>query len=239
MGVFGPMFEEAYQEVVGAEAPSWWEGVSSAGHVTHRPWVPISAENTIIVLGSSNARTLGSFWGLEAIVHEYVHVVQQQLTSDRTSVAGPKWILEGWAEYGVYFYRGFLGPPSAVGVSQQHSICQGVDDPALTLEQNTYPYSIGFLAAAFLAEHLAVDDGVASKYLALEGMEKYYVVVSQTGNSREVAFDWERAFEDVYGISVPDFYAAFNEWSKTEEFANLADKQFGRFEPDGRCRIVQ
>ena len=75
--------------------------------------------------------------------------------------------------------------------------------------------------------------------MALEGMEKYYVVVSQTGNSREVAFDWERAFEDAYGISVPDFYAAFNEWSKTEEFANLADKQFGRFEPDGRCRIVQ
>ena len=252
MGVWGDEFRDAYMDVVGNEVPYWW-APGLGGHVTQRPGIPISAENTIIVLYADNAEELGARWGLETIVHEYVHVLQQKLTSDRGSHLGPKWMLEGGAEYGVYLYRGFLGPPKSVGITRQSRICRGVagtpedvtremaigDSPSWVLEHNTQPYTMGTLGVAFLAEHLEVDDGLTSKLLSLHGLEKYYYVVSQTGNSREVDFDWERAFKDAYGISVSDFYEAFNEWSKSEEFAELADRLFGRFESDGRCRIVR
>lgn len=136
------------------------------------------------------------------LVHEYVHVLQHQLAAG--GPWGPAWLSEGVAVYGEALHRAVIeqGPTANEGLYERRrkeaahlaSLAgipplrglERVDDPAERIH-----YRLGFLAADWLAQRAGAE--------ALLGY--YRRLPSGEG--------WQQAFEGAFGLTVDDFYAAF------------------------------
>ena len=170
---------------------------------------------------------------MHAIVHEYFHVLQGQLatgfaqlengeTAYHTdlSARGPKWLIEGLAEYAEYVYslssiRGkpYLYTPYTEGRNTPYKDLarylarqelDSLDSLGLTAIEDyrdnqcyTDPervYTFGFVASVFLVERAEEDSYI-----------RYWRLLGERPT-------WQQAFEEAFGIDIDDFHKAFDVW---------------------------
>ena len=250
-GASWPMFAAAHKDLYGYEPnPEFWGDVHGLANLSTTGASQRDSQGfcqtSFVMRLLSDPEEPDTLSQLKYVaVHEYVHLIQENLTFDCGLVnPNPSWMAEGFAEYASYLY---LGQISAGGAPPR--ICLGLagdppmpfgDNPAWAFERQLETltedaYTMGFLAVAFLVEHLGVDI-LGREYWSRVGQDAYYIRrATDDPNTTYVEFNWETAFEDGFGLAVADFYARFNEWIASDEGANLADKAFGN---GSECLIV-
>ncbi len=163
------------------------------------------------------------------IIHEYFHILQGQHASGIAELPsgemayggidkGPEWMVEGLASYADYAYsqtrpgrRAFLEdrytpywdlaqqrltePDSLGDLAEELRAIE--DDSVFRGVEHSYPLS--FLGALFLVEEASKNEGG-------------YVDFWRFLHDRP---DWRHAFEDAFGLTTEEFYAAFGEWIDT------------------------
>ncbi|MDE2988450.1 MAG: hypothetical protein OXT70_10445 [Chloroflexota bacterium] len=152
---------------------------------------------TISGLGTQPAST-------EMMVHEYFHRLQGHWNSDHAVTGGRQiltWLVEGSAMYSEIAYWRYRGFASA---SDQHmrrlEYSRGVPDSLVSLSQN-WPwesdlpiYNLSYLAVHWLVEHSGNPDSWLEFWYPWNGRDRFEV------------------FEEVFGISLDDFYQEFGKW---------------------------
>ena len=196
--------------------------------------------------------TPGTRLYLRAVAHEYVHVLQRELagwSSDanpddpvvRVSGFAPDWQVEGFAVYGNYLYnqtrpdRDPFIPYHFAPYRYVQCNPEGWDDPELELRRQEKActfYDLAFLASIFIVEEMpaligSTADG--SEWLAywrlLSEAEMRWTREELGPNEWRLraSLDWHPAFQQAFGISADDFYAAFGEWARSDVIAERAD----------------
>ena len=162
-----------------------------------------------------------------AFDHEYVHLLQT-VAAER-GVGGPKWFLEGMAEYLAAQYRNARrhehygearsdAVDDALAPSNELLSLSSLEHQAQwdAVDDIWQAYATGWLAVEWLATHF----GDQSLFDFMNELERF---------PRES--EWPHAFESVYGLTVADFYAAFSEHAT--EFARPLPHQIsGRLTAD-------
>ena len=153
----------------------------------------------------------------------------------RVSRYTPRWQLEGLAVYGDYLYQvtwpnrdqPFI-PFTLAPYRYVYCNPDGWADPGLELRDGVGEYELYFLASIFLLEYLPESagrylDGSAwlTYWQLLDEVENYWLSERIGPSEYRMTFivDWEPAFEQAFGISADDFYAAFGEWAKSDVIA--------------------
>ena len=250
-GTSWPMFAAAYKDLYGYEPnPVVWQNTAGLANLSTTGTSLRDSQGfcqtSFAMKLPANPEEQSTLSQMKSVaIHEYAHLIQEYLTLDCALVApNPSWIAEGFAEYADYLHRGHLSrggapPQICLGLAGDPPMPFG-DNPAWALEYQLEAltedaYTMGFLAIAFLVEHLGVDV-LGREYWSRVGREAYYIRRATDDPAVTlVEFDWEAAFEDGFGLPVADFYARFNEWIASDEGAGLADKVF---EGWGECLIV-
>lgn len=146
---------------------------------------------------------------LHPITHEYVHVIQwsfapnTQWGPDNPLPIGPYWLVEGIADYFALLHlssRG-LGIPMAQNYKNVVQVANYSDAPLHSMESwsgvedagQASAYALGTVAAYQLAERSGI-----------KALLEYSEAVGNTGN-------WRRGFEQVFGLSVEQFYEDFED----------------------------
>ncbi|MYE47072.1 MAG: hypothetical protein F4X25_10120 [Chloroflexi bacterium] len=148
------------------------------------------------------------------LAHEYFHVLQQQLASDR-GTEGPTWLLEGTALYAEHLASETFDPYSArqaaswgdgmLGNAIRRAATHWSEFPISLPDIETYSafhtaegifgtydhYQVALLGAKWLADR-AGEQALADYYRLLPSVDH-----------------WHDAFESAFGISIADFYEAF------------------------------
>lgn len=152
----------------------------------------------VLYTGSDGWRRAAPFDRVHVVVHEYMHVVQQELAGDRGGA--PLWIDEGSAEYVGYQAVIDAGLVSAADV-ESYNAANVVDGPRLP------PLTAVERAADFQSQpsnvyglaYLAVKRLVADRPSSLR---RYYQRLGQGD-------DWQTAFQSAFRVTPSDFYDAF------------------------------
>ncbi len=161
-----------------------------------------------------------------AIVQEYFHVLQKQLSQGSTQLEtgeivsdglgrGAFWLVEGLSTYADYEYslgrtdrREFLNdrftPYEDIAVeraidstlSGSLSIELAKFEDGSAFQDSHLSYPLSFLASRFLVEDQASREDSHINYWRLLGE----------------GLTWQQAFEEAFSISVDDFYTAFDTW---------------------------
>ena len=175
-----------------------------------------------------------------ALAHEYFHILQfDWAPGSLNRAAPPLWLVEGTARFAEDLYgRGRQGEADdrLRTAWWRQSLSVGV--PLRTLESwdrfrnvGGPAYELGAFATDWLVRRTAaVSASVPFDAYAPDGliagpewdahMEYYRLLRS--------AFSWQAAFKDAFGISVADFYAAFEEYREafgTARLPHLADDE--------------
>ena len=166
----------------------------------------------------------------EIIAHEYFHVLQGQMASGFARMGsgevawgfqgnrGPTWLVEGLAIYADHMYtptrpgrRSLLmraTPYEDLAWQRARDSEALVDDLAMELARiedreafhgcavGWHSYALSFVAATFLVEEVAEEENAYVTYWKLLGERP----------------TWQQAFEEAFGLSIEDFYTAFDEW---------------------------
>ena len=193
-------------------------------------WVGSSASGGAVVglmYGHLSDRSLSIL--KHAIVHEYFHVLQGQLGSGFAQLQngeiawgfprdrGPTWLVEGLASYADYAYtpsrpgrRQFLDDRYRpyLDLAWQRAIeSDALDNLAMELARiedrfafracsgQWHSYALSFIASTFLVEEQSESEDSYVNYWRLLGERA----------------TWQQAFEEAFGISVDNFYTAFDE----------------------------
>lgn len=146
---------------------------------------------------------------LHPITHEYVHVIQWSFAPnthwgpDDPLPTGPYWLTEGIAEYFALLHRS----SRAFGVTMEQTyrhvvqVANFSDAPLQSMESwsgmenagTESAYALGTIAAYQLAERSGI-----------KALLEYSEAVGNTG-------DWRSGFEQVFGLSVEQFYEDFED----------------------------
>ena len=158
------------------------------------------------------------------LAHEYFHVLQFYVSRQHPSANGsPAWLTEGTAQYATDLYwrdrRGDADDRVRV-LWWRESLSLDERLPALEGWQPFYAtgdvgYWLGALAVDWLVRHAAaLAENVPFTPLEPGGLElrEEYDAHLQYYRLRRSAFSWQTAFKEAFGISVNDFYAAFEEY---------------------------
>ena len=185
------------------------------------------------------------------LAHEYIHVLQYHLAGwggddengmVRVTRFAPSWHVEGFAVYGNYLYAE-TRPEWAPFIPTHFFPYRYLEchrdvwpDPGAELqrqEESCNFYDLAFLGMIFMMEELPALAGIsidASAWLdywkLLADVESKWVTTQVAERTYYTTFevDWQPAFEEAFGISAADFYAAFGDWASTdviEERASL------------------
>ena len=216
----------AYRDVTGFDLSH----ASNPDAVRTHAWVTYSAAGGAVVGLMYGGVSVYSLEALElSVAHEYFHVLQGQLASGFTQLPngetawgfpndrGPTWLVEGLAVHADSAYistrpgrRQFVGDYSFyLELAWQRAQDSDVqDDLAAELARIAdrdafhgcstawHAYALSFIASSFLIEQVAEDKESFVSYWNLLGERQ----------------TWQQAFEEAFGISVDDFYKAFDEW---------------------------
>jgi hypothetical protein len=161
--------------------------------------VGLSTSHAVVVYtGSDGWLQAAPFDRVHVVVHEYMHVVQQELVGERPDV--PLWLDEGIAEWVGYQAVIDAGLVSAADVDAYSAalVAFGPALPPLSAVENprdfqSQPASIYGLA--YLAVDLLVDDRPSS-------IDRYYERLADGAT-------WRAAFQSAFRINPTDFYAEF------------------------------
>ena len=165
--------------------------------------------------------------GTEALIHEYFHVLQQQLASGSDQYdQSPFWLVEGLAVYAEYAaYAEYpdardilitrdpltlLAPYEALAIREARepdflenlsAELARIEDPLSFYEHESHQdwtsYELSFIASVFLIDEQAREEDSFVNYWKLLGKRS----------------TWQQAFEEAFGISLDGFYAAFDTWA--------------------------
>lgn len=145
-----------------------------------------------------------------AFDHEFVHVIQAQLAQGGIGSSWetePAWLIEGAAEYISARYRAEMSYKPYRDARQNAVDVVEDRQKAIALEQLVnredfreidpdYAYSLSFLAAEWLAAHAGED-----------------ALFTHMRQLSRAATNWDLAFEIAFGMTVDDFYEAFEKHS--------------------------
>ena len=147
----------------------------------------------LLVAGGYGDNKWANAW---LLAHEYFHILQQVL-SNMSPVATPRWLLEGGAVYQSWLFNGSLesNRPRAI---IQSSNCEGGLRNFESFEIVTIEVACGYPAGALASEWLARHAGA--------GSHLGYWELLRTSRT------WEDAFTSAYGIAPDEFYEAFEEY---------------------------
>ena len=226
-----PSFLTFFRETFGLEAdgsayeiwmPSSGEGLRQAaidrgleperaeGLISQWNSVPGWLDNNLVpgkdttVLGQPSREEIS--W-VALLAHEYFHLVHSQLTGD--NLWPPLWVYEGAAEWATDVYLVSRGEADwDERRAEVRSYAVGGPPLAETVHGNTgnSPYQLGWLAVGRLNERAGSDDAW------IEFWRRTTPTTSGPHGRWTAALDWEDVFEDVFGISVADFYTEFDAW---------------------------
>ena len=180
--------------------------------------------------------------GTRALLHEYFHVLQQQLASGSEQYGqSPYWLVEGlavYAEYAAYAeYSGArdvlteLAPYQSLAVrgARQPDFLENlsaelarIEDGASFYEHESHleytSYELSFIASVFLVEEQAREEDSYVNYWKLLGKRS----------------TWQQAFEEAFGISLDGFYAAFDKWALSLPFPRVVQLEIQLRLPEGQ-----
>lgn len=153
------------------------------------------------------------------LAHEYFHILQQYLQKKPAGEAGtwsPAWLVEGAATFAGEAYERdrWGGSPLAIR-SHWQDLSANIEAPLADLESGHAFHEVG--APAYSLGALAVEwvMGRAAATAAREPLSDGWATDREDDayiryhRALATADRWEDAFEAVFGISVDDFYAAF------------------------------
>ena len=148
------------------------------------------------------------------IIHEYFHVLQQQLAA--SGFPGAFWLVEGSATYADYIYspsrpgrREFLNyrfspyEDLAVRGAREPEFLDNLSAELARFEdisafQDSHEsYALSFISVDFLVEEHAKNEDLFVDYWRLLGQRS----------------TWQQAFEEAFGMTVDDFYEALDKWT--------------------------
>ena len=160
----------------------------------------------------------GAWADARVLAHEYFHVLQQVL-SNTSRLATPRWLVEGGAVYQAGLYAGSWESYRPVAIIYS-SNCQGELSDFESFEIIAIEVACGYPAGAFASEWLARHAGAYSHI-------RYWELLRTSRT-------WEDAFTSAFEIAPDEFYEAFEE--HIEE--SLSERAAGRVEgavlgPDG------
>ena len=155
------------------------------------------------------------------LAHEYFHLLQQVL-SNTSRIATPRWLVEGGATYQAWLHSGLWESyrPRAIIYS---SNCEGDLRDFESFEITIIETACGYPAGAFASEWLARHAGANSHV-------RYWELLRTSRT-------WEDAFTSAFEIAPDEFYEAFEEYLGE----SLSELPAGRVEgivlgPDGEGR---
>lgn len=128
-----------------------------------------------------------------AVAHEYVHALQDELSG---GALGPRWMVEGGAVHFEYLYDHAVGWRAIQDALSTLESARGIRESLEDIETDIVAtdfekYALGHLATRHL--------------ITLAGEEALWDFYRQ----RVSTSSWESAFEEAFGLSVQEFYAAF------------------------------
>ena len=173
--------------------------------------------DTLRELGVSGADTLyvrGTIWNIRGtwalliagshgvksadarvLAHEYFHILQQVL-SNTSRVATPRWLVEGGAEYQGWLSTGLWESYRPLATIYSAN-CEGDLRDFESFEITVFEAACGYPAGAFASEWLARHAG-ANSHL------RYWELLRTSRT-------WEDAFTSAFEIAPDEFYEAFEE----------------------------
>lgn len=172
--------------------------------------VPAEPRNGVDLVGLSTGHSLAVFTGsdgweetapfdrVHVVIHEYMHVVQQELGGDRNGA--PLWLDEGIAEYVGFQAVIDAGLVDETAVDNYNLLLVMLDDPLPSLSDvestadfQSQPSSIYGLS--YLAAKQLIGDRP-------EAITRYYEKLRSSGN-------WRAAFQSAFRINPRTFYREF------------------------------
>ena len=169
----------------------------------HQPWgIKISHNQSCIREG---------YIADDALAHEYFHELQEPHFIDQVSLPGqsPKWFREGSAEYFKYLWldQTDVTPnvPKVTYEDSRHPIVERLTSRStrglrLTSDDITAQYDMGFLAIEYLIAQTSDGENKVATF---------FTDISWWDISRRNVFAFGRRFQEVFEISLDDFYDDF------------------------------
>ena len=200
-----------FAESYGVEPPAFVVRVDPEGRGTY-------ASGGLIHLGPDIVDD-GSIGFL--LAHEYFHVLQFRLSNQHPSTNGsPVWLTEGAAMYAAAVSRGSLwGERGDRARTSWWSLSSDVAAPLSDLEDEQSFYAVGLpgyylggVATDWLVRRAAsLSDNAHFAPLEPGGPEprEEYAAYIEYYRLLRSSFSWQAAFKEAFGVSVNEFYAAF------------------------------
>ncbi len=159
--------------------------------VTTQPIKILVVEHYDLHYGSRTIVLNEGFLG--EVAHEYVHALQDELSG---GALGPRWIVEGGAVHFEYLYDHAVGwwpiRESVATLENARGIRESLEDiESNIVGTDVEKYALGHLATRYL--------------ITLAGEEALWDFYREYASTRS----WKGAFEEAFGLSVQEFYQAF------------------------------
>ena len=147
--------------------------------------------------------------------HEYFHVVQNKLTNgnligkpdSEVPLGGPRWLIEGSAEYEGALAADAAGVNSFALAKEQYRASASTSTVPLSSMEvlaglNAASYPLGLMACDFLAPD------PQPRFSSIQSLVSFWDAIGK-GKT------WQQAFQMVFGESITDFYVQFEQYRST------------------------
>jgi len=177
-------------------------------HFTDGSWGAYFEKDAFWIRIGKTWRAAAPQYRLRLMAHEYFHGAQAFLSKKTFADQAPLWLTEGSAEYEASVLASESGLIDLARMRQQKADrARGVLNLLNTMEtlkgaeaeDTETPYTIGYLAADYLA----------SSYGNQNVLTKYW-------QARATASTWQDAFKTAFGVTPTDFYAKFEDYRRAQ-----------------------
>lgn len=156
----------------------------------------------VIYTDSSRWQTISPIERVLTVVHEYFHVYQNVAKGENWGSV-PAWFNEGSAEAVGYFAASTLGTTDQAEIYDFVSYSLTVYPVTRSLSE-LHGYDV-MLSEAYPLAYLAVQYLLGSRGMTVASLGDVYLAMGEGAT-------FERAFDEVFGSSLADFEAEFDEW---------------------------
>jgi hypothetical protein len=192
--------QDYVQEALGAEieTPTIVNAVPAAPR-TGADLVGLSTSHSLVVFtGSDGWEETAPFDRVHVVVHEYMHVVQQELGGDR--FGAPLWLDEGIAEYVGFQTVIEAGLVADQDVEDYNALQVLFDDPLPPLDELERPVDFQSQSASVYGlSYLAVKQLIGDRP---DAIRRYYERLDSGAN-------WRAAFQSAFRTNPRTFYQEF------------------------------
>ena len=167
-----------------------------------------AAYRHLLMRSNASAFTNGAQALPPMLSHEVFHLLQYERVGSKSrnccdqeqvSVVGPTWLMEGAATYAAFrFMADVHGRNLRLALGRSEAIAKRMNGSLKNLETGNGFYAVtGSYDIGAFATHLLIQRSGPESILA------FYGKLKRTRN-------WKRAFNEVFGLSVAEFYAQFD-----------------------------